>query len=109
MFAHVIFPLQIQAKLIFYLQPESLNYKHGLYDSSDIHRIEFLARRILSVHHKDDVIIWDSHLELQRRYAGICREFGWNTPDKKWACDDTTHSGYIVIAHMAKQLLKIVQ
>ncbi len=59
---------------------------------------------------QEDVIVWDSHLALQLRFADICSQHSYTLErmdgtTEIWRCLDPTHSGRIMFEHYAQMLV----
>ena len=72
-------------------------------------KMNWIAVYLVQNHFKGEVVVWDSHLALQRKYKLICLKYHMqNDPKRVWSCEDKLHSGTVVLDHFAQMLLNYI-
>jgi hypothetical protein len=99
---NIFFITQQNMTTIFYQQTMTIDSK----PVDNIHKLRSIAIEILSAR-APSVIVWDSHLAMQKQYVELCRDqaIPRNDDECDWKCGDANHSGYVVVNHLAKLLL----
>ncbi len=59
---------------------------------------------------REEVIVWDSHLALQLKFAEICSKYAQTLKSmdgktEHWRCWNSAHSGKIMFEHYAQMLV----
>ena len=74
--------------------------------TESILKMNWIATYLVSSYFPGEVVVWDSHMALQKKYKMICLKYALrDDPKRIWVCEDALHSGSVVLDHYAQMLL----